>query len=117
MQFFKDILPIVIISVLFIPINIISRSKKNKNDINIFYDQKNSSIFLFYALIQGTWNICDWIHCENGGTCQQTKSSLLGCECRCPFGFTGLFCENSFNVTSKKIVVCSFNLYNYTISL
>ena len=48
------------------------------------------------------FNICDWIHCENGGTCQQRQNYIMGFRCQCTFGFKGLLCEHRVNITSKK---------------
>jgi hypothetical protein len=49
--------------------------------------------------------MCDWIYCENDGTCQQRENSIVGFKCRCQFGFDGLLCENRVNITSKKYFI------------
>jgi hypothetical protein len=47
-------------------------------------------------------NVCDFIYCENKGSCGQNNKTLLGFQCQCQFGFTGLLCESRLNVTSKE---------------
>ena len=48
------------------------------------------------------YNMCDWIHCENGGTCQSRENSKLGFQCHCNIGFHGLLCQNQLTITSKR---------------
>ena len=44
--------------------------------------------FNFFAV----YSACDRNACQNSGTCRQ---HVLSYECKCPPGFSGVFCENS----------------------
>ncbi|CAF2519188.1 unnamed protein product [Rotaria sp. Silwood2] len=67
-------------------------------------------VFMAIAIFgQRNTNICDWIQCANGGECQIDENSNMGYKCRCPFGFTGLLCEDLLNITTCLRNPCKHN--------
>jgi len=73
--------------------------------VNIYSNIFRLNNILFFRTDNS--NICNWIKCENGGICQNIINSTLGYQCRCPFGFTGLLCEDRINKICKKILFYS----------
>lgn len=56
---------------------------------------------LFMDIARTTKNICDWVQCANGGSCQEIQNSTFGFQCNCAFSYTGLLCDERLNISSE----------------